>query len=184
MEHKSRENYVWILDYVATGTPKRFWKKEPIPYAQAIGEDHFILLELQVLEEKSLAVGQRISLSSSQGEKRTVTVLSRIFYDDLTTEAKENLPKVLRRIVEFNEQKFVSILNSMGLLTPKLHSFELLAGIGKNTARKIIEKREKGPFTSFNDFKERTKIDNIEEIIVKRIVEELSTKQKYRLFVR
>lgn len=183
MEKKQRENFAWILDYMDRGVPKRFWKKEPVPYAQAVGENYFFLLELQVFGGRRLAVGQRVPLFSSE-ERRTVTVLSRAYYEDLTMEARDNLKQVLVRIIESNEQKFVGIINSMGLITPKLHSYELFSGIGKNITKKIIEEREKSAFKSFKEFEERTGVNNIKEIIAERIKEELSTKQKYKLFVR
>ncbi|MGB9759056.1 MAG: DUF655 domain-containing protein [Thermoproteota archaeon] len=183
MERRQRENFAWILDYMDRGIPKRFWRKEPIPYAQAVGEEYFFLLELQVFGGKRLAIGQRVPLFSRE-EQRTVAVLSRIYYEDLTMEAKDNLKQVLIRIIELNEQRFIGIINSMGLITPKLHSYELLSGIGKNITKKIIEEREKSAFKSFEEFEERTGINNIKEIIAERIKEELSTKQKYKLFVR
>lgn len=183
MEKRQRENFGWVLDYMDRGVPKRFWRKEPIPYAQAVGEEHFFLLELQVFGGRKLAVGQRIPLFSTE-HQRTVAVLSRIYYDDLTMEARDNLKQVLIKIIEANEQKFLGIINSMGLITPKLHSYELLSGIGKNITKKIIEEREKSAFKSFEEFEKRTGVNNIKEIIAERIKEELSTKQKYKLFVR
>ncbi|MCI4438775.1 DUF655 domain-containing protein [archaeon] len=183
MERRQKENFAWILDYMDRGTPKRFWRKEPIPYAQAVGEEYFFLLELQVFGGRRLAIGQRVPLSSRE-EQRTVAVLSRIYYEDLTMEAKDNLKQVLIRIIELNEQRFIGMINSMGLITPKLHSYELLSGIGKNITKKIIEEREKSAFKSFEEFEERTGVSNIKEIIAERIKEELSTKQKYKLFVR
>jgi putative nucleotide binding protein len=183
MERRQKENFAWILDYMDRGIPKRFWRKEPIPYAQAVGEEYFFLLELQVFGGRRLAIGQRVPLFSRE-EQRTVAVLSRIYYEDLTMEAKDNLKQVLIRIIELNEQRFIGMINSMGLITPKLHSYELLSGIGKNITKKIIEEREKSAFKSFEEFEERTGVSNIKEIIAERIKEELSTKQKYKLFVR
>jgi putative nucleotide binding protein len=65
-----------------------------------------------------------------------------------------------------------------------MHSVELLPGIGKKLMWDILEERRKAPFTSFQDIAERTQIRAPKEIIVKRILMELSAEDKYNLFTR
>jgi len=148
-----------------------------------LGEQYFTLLEVAVVKGTKLSVGTRIYVGSGQ-RNEVAAVLGRIDYRDITQLAKDNLPAILDKVVTGNEEKYVRVINSMGLLTPRLHAFELLPGIGKSTTRKIIEERERGPFASFDDFSQRTRISNLGKVIVARIVEEISGEQKYRLFVR
>ncbi len=65
-----------------------------------------------------------------------------------------------------------------------MHSLELLPGIGKKSMWQIVNVREKKPFTSYKDIQERTGLSDIPKIVSKRVMEELSTESKYRLFTR
>lgn len=182
-ETKHYEDYVRVLDFIESGIPRRHWRREPTPHIQGLGESFFSLLEITVVKGKRLNVGERVYVGS--GDRSMVTtILGRIAYEDLTQDAKDNLPKVVEATTKDNEPRFLSMINFFGLLTPRLHAFELLPGVGKTTTRRILEEREKAPFKSFEDFEKRTSITGLHRIITDRIIEELSTPQKYRLFVR
>ena len=70
-------------------------------------------------------------------------------------------------------------------LTIRLHTLELLPGIGKKHLFHILDEREKEPFKSFEDIKQRVPLlgDPV-KLIVSRIVKELTEPCKYYLFVR
>jgi putative nucleotide binding protein len=182
-EFRHREEFARVLDYIRSGVPKKAWRREPMPYVQCIGEDFFAILEVAIVKGVGLSVGAKIYVGNGP-KKEAVSVLGRIDYESLSQTAKDSLPSVLEDIVISNQEKYIGILNSMGLLTPRLHAFELLSGIGRSTTRRIIEERERGAFSSFEDFTQRTKVANPVKVIVARIVEEISTQQRYRLFVR
>jgi len=182
-ETKHYEDYTRVLDFIESGIPRRYWRREPTPHIQCVGESFFSLLEIIVIKGIRVNIGERVYVGPGNRTKVT-TILGRIAYEDLTRDARDNLPKVAEAIVRDNEPRFVSMLNFFGLLTPRLHAFELLPGIGKTTTRKILEEREKMPFKSFEDFEKRIGITNLSRIITDRIIEELSTQQKYRLLVR
>ena len=60
----------------------------------------------------------------------------------------------------------------------------MLPGIGKKHMWEIIGEREKKPFESFEDIKNRVKLmPNPENTIIKRILVELGGEEKYKLFV-
>lgn len=106
----------------------------------------------------------------------------RLKYDDLTPQAKEVLPKVVETIVREKEAKFVQFFNTSGPLTLKLHSLELLRGIGKKTLNAILEERRKRPFRSYDDIKARVGVDAV-ELLIDRILLELQGGEQYYLFV-
>jgi len=182
-ESRHREEFVRVLDFVRSGVPRKSWRRESMPYAQCIGEDFFALLEVAIVKGIDLGIGARIYVGEGP-KKEASSVLGRIDYGSLSQTAKDNLPTVLEQMVLNNQDKYIGLVNSMGLLTPRLHAFELLSGIGRSTTRRIIEERERGPFASFDDFAKRTKVTNLAKVIVERIVDEISTEQRYRLFVR
>jgi putative nucleotide binding protein len=70
-------------------------------------------------------------------------------------------------------------------ITPRMHSLELIPGIGKKYMWAILQAREQKPFGSFKEIQERTGIPGPIKLISKRIMEELLvTDPKYRLFTR
>jgi len=87
-------------------------------------------------------------------------------------------------LVKTQEKRFVDFFNNSQPVTPRMHSLELLPGIGKKSMWQVVNMRERKPFASYKDIQERTGLSDIPKITSKRIIEELSTDSKYRLFTR
>ncbi|MFB6469800.1 MAG: DUF655 domain-containing protein [Vulcanisaeta sp. AZ3] len=183
-----REDYAYILDVIP---PEQMLIRNPSlikrgfprneAYAQAIGEQFFTLLELTLKPEVSADVGERVYIGSGVRDKVN-KIVGRVAYDDLTNEAKKALPEVITKIVKTQESKFVDFFNKAGPITLKMHSLELLRGIGKKTLWQLLEERRKKPFQSFEDIKKRIGIDP-EKLIIDRILRELQGADQYKLFV-
>jgi putative nucleotide binding protein len=108
----------------------------------------------------------------------------KISYDELTATAKAELPYVVEEIVKNNEERFVKFFNLAPPVTNRLHSLELLPGIGKKHMWEILEARKKEPFKSFEELKERVKgLPDPTKMISKRVVDEIMGKDRYKLFV-
>jgi putative nucleotide binding protein len=174
-----KDEYAYVLDFLEYG--HHFGRKEPI--AQMLGERYFNLLEVVVRDNVRLSVGSRVYI----GEKTRAEVRfikDRISFDSLTGNAKAELPFIVEKIVQENEQRFLEFFNKAGPINARLHTLELLPGIGKKHMWEIIEEREKKPFESFKDLKSRLKLlPNPEKILVKRILQEIEGKEKRYLFV-
>lgn len=126
---------------------------------------------------------ERVYVGKGERDK-VLKINKKLTYDELTDTAKAELPYVLEEIVKNNEDRFVKFFNIAPPITNRLHSLELLPGIGKKHMWEIIEEREKKPFESFEDLKKRVKgLPDPVKMIAKRILEELQGKDKYRLFV-
>ena len=70
-------------------------------------------------------------------------------------------------------------------LSTRMHSLELLPGLGKKHMWEIVEERRGDPFTSLENLKERVKlIPDPEKLIVKRVLKELEGNEKHMLFVK
>jgi len=178
------EEYAYVLDYLPQGHPL---DRRPLhlrkPIVQAVGEDFFTLLELVPREGVVLSPGDRVFIG--RGVRDKIDHISRrISYDELTASAKDELVKVVERIVRENERRFVEVFNSAPALTTRMHSLELLRGVGKKKLWEILEERKKRPFESYKDIEERTGLRNVAEAIKERILEELKGGQRYYLFVR
>ena len=151
--------------------------------AQAIGKEHFVLLELvpkkgiflQPLEEIYIGEGKRDKIHHIMG-KLTV--------EKLTTTGKAEMEHVVKDLVEKNDKRFVEFFNNSQPLTTRMHSLELLPGLGKKHMWEIIEQRRDKDFASFEDIKKRVKLmPDPKKAIVKRILDELNGKEKHKIFV-
>ena len=175
-----KDDYLIVLDFLPYGKPGDR-KAEPI--AQGIGDKYFNLLEVVIKEEVQLKPKDRIYIGPEK-RKEVKYIKGRIRYEDLTTLAKENLKEVLNEIVERDEKRFVDFFNRAGPITTRLHSLELLPGIGKKHMWEIIQQRKKKLFESFEELQKRIPmLPNPKRIIVERILEELQNKDRHRLFV-
>jgi putative nucleotide binding protein len=160
-----------VLDYLPYG--REFGKKLPI--VQGLGKEYLTLLEfikpknleIKILEEIPILVKYKI-----------------IKYEQLTETARINLKKVLEKFIKDNENLFIEFINKSVPLTPRLHMLELLPYVGKKITWKIIEEKQKDPFKSFEDLKNRVKTNiDLKKAILQRIIEEYQGKDKYKLFV-
>ncbi len=150
---------------------------------QAIGEENLVLLEILSTNNVTFDAGERIYIGK-EGRKKIISVLGRLNYGDLSPNAKNEIPYVCEKIVLANEQRFVKYFNESMPVTPRLHSLELIPGIGKTYMMQILNEREKGPFVSFEDINKRSGLRDVAKLITKRILEELQGDTRIFLFVK
>ncbi|AKB85318.1 MULTISPECIES: DUF655 domain-containing protein [Methanococcoides] len=179
-----KEDYAWVLDYLPYGstTDKRpSYQKKPL--VQAIGDKHFVLMELVPKEGAAPEIQSRVYIGD--GDRDVIDhVKHRIHYAELSHGAELEIPHVLEECVRHQEEKFVKFFNEAHPITTRLHMLELLPGIGKKLMWAIIDERKKGEFKSLKDLHDRVGgVHTPEKVIVNRILEELKDDNiKYRLF--
>lgn len=183
---KKFEDYAYVVDYLAhgkAGLSKGEYKAEPI--IQLVGESYFTLLEATPRGGSAVTQGERIYIGKDKPRDKIGHILGRISYSDLTSAAKSELLPVLEEAIRRNESRFVEFFNTSQAVTPRMHSLELIPGIGKKYAWAILDLREKKPFQSLQDVKDRAQLPDPVKLLSRRIMEELSEEQpKYRLFTR
>jgi len=179
-----KEEIVIVLDFLPNGYP---FDKTPMhrktAIVQAIGITKFTLLELvprkgeflQPLAEVYIGDGKRDKIHHING---------RINLDKLTQTAKQELTPVIKELIHKNTQKFVNFFNKAQPLSIRMHSLELLPGIGKKHVKELLLQREEKPFENFTDIKNRVKLmPDIETVILKRILFELEEGDKHKIFL-
>ena len=176
------EEYAYILDILPHG------RLGTRPYrggalVQLVGENYFTLLEATVKEGATLRPHDRVYVGKNTRDKVTY-ILGRVGYDEITTAAKTELEGAREKIVLSREGLFVKFFNTAQAITPRMHSLELIPGIGKKYMWQILDQRDRRPFRSLEDLQERANIPNPAKLLVKRILEELEGRSKYRLFTR
>jgi putative nucleotide binding protein len=150
---------------------------------QAIGEENLVILEILSTNNVTFDSGERIYIGK-EGRKKIISVLGRLNYGDLSANAKNEIPYVGEKIVLANEQRFVKYFNESMPVTPRLHSLELIPGIGKTYMMQILNEREKLPFVSFEDINKRSGLRDVVKLITRRIIEELQGNTRIFLFVK
>ena len=178
-----KEEQAIILDFLPNGYPfdtRPMHKKSAI--AQAIGKKYFVLLELVPKKDQFLTPHEEVYIGEGKRDK-IHHIIGKITPDRLTETAKSELSYIMEELVIKNEPRFVEFFNKAQPINMRRHQIELLPGIGKKHMNEILEEREKAPFTSFKDIKERVKlIPDPEKAVIKRILQELQGEEKYSLF--
>jgi putative nucleotide binding protein len=176
----NKDDNIIVLDFLPHG---RATDRRSEPIAQGVGDKFFSLLEVAIKDGITVKPKDKLYIGP---EKRNEVkyIRGRIKYGELTNYARDILEEILTELVLKDEKRFVEFFNKAGPITNRLHSLELLPGIGKKHLWKIIEERKKKPFESLKEIKER--IDMLPDptkIIVKRIINEFEGKDRHRLFV-
>ena len=181
-----KEQHAYILDFLPTGHAE---DTRPIhlrkPIAQALGAEYFILLELSVKEGARVEIESKVFVG--KGERDIVKhVEKRLTYDELTPSARIELPYMIEMIVKENEAKYVEFFNNAQPITTRLHTLELLPGIGKKMMWAFIDERKRGKFKDFAEIETRIKgLHHPDKLIAKRIEQEIQDEQlKYRMFAK
>lgn len=142
-----------------------------------------MLLEILSINNVTFETGERIYIGK-EGRKKIISVLGRLNYKDLSPNARNEIPYVCEKIVLANEQRFVKYFNDSMPVTPRLHSLELIPGIGKTYMMQILNERERHSFDSFDDINKRSGLRDVVKLITKRVIEELQGNTRIFLFVK
>lgn len=180
MINMKKEEYAIVLEYLPNGYPL---EGKMMPIIQAIGEENLTLLELVPRRGISLKIGDKVYIG--EGKRPEIYyILGKLNKEKLTESAKTQLQEFIQEIVEKKEKEFVDFFNKADAINKRIHQIELLPGLGKKHMQEIIKKRKEQPFESFEDMKKRVQnLPNPEKAIEKRIFKELTSLERYNLFI-
>ena len=175
-----KDEWAVCLEYLSHG---HYGMDRSQPVAQVMGDMFFSLLEVIIREGTALKIGERVYIGDGKRDK-VKYIRGRLEFKELTNAAKDEVQPAVEKIVDENPQKFLEFFNKSGQLTTRMHQLELLHGIGKRHLWAIIDERKVKPFENFTELKKRVPLlPDPEKMIVKRIVEEMNDKDRYRIFV-
>ncbi len=183
-QQKTKEDYVIVLDFLPNGYPfdaRPGYMKTPI--VQAVGKTHFVLLELVPKKDITLQPHEDVYIGEGKRDK-IHHINGRLSPNKLTATAKAELEFVIADVVKANEARFVGFFNTAQPLSTRMHSIELLPGMGKKRMWELLEARDQKPFETFKEMRERLRLmPDPEKAIQKRVLAEISEPQKHYLFV-
>ncbi len=182
-QNRRYETHAYVLAVVSPRSTLRNPRPRGPDIVQAIGELYLTLFELAPKRGVKIRPHERVSIERNSMDKID-RVVRRLSYSDLVPEAASELPLVIEMIVTKYEQKYVQFFNEAQPITTRMHSLQLLPGVGPTLMWTILEERKKEPFKSFEDIATRTKLQNPKKAITTRILEELQEDVKRWLFVR
>ena len=181
---KTREEIAIVLDFLPNGyshDDRPLYMKTPI--VQAVGKEHFVLLEL--VPKKGIHLQPYEEVYIGEGKRDKVHhIVGKMPLSKLTSTAKSELEFVIKDIIKKNEKRFIDFFKKAQPLSTRMHQLELLPGLGKKHMWQIIEVRDEKKFEGFTDLKNRVKlIPDPEKVVVKRIMQELEGSEKHKIFV-
>ena len=185
MERRAKEETAIVLDFLPNGyplDPRPSHRKTPI--VQAMGKEHFVLLELVPKKEvDKMQSGEEVYIGEGKRDK-IHHILGKLPMSKLTATAKSELEFMVKDIVEKNQARFIEFFNKAQPLSTRMHQLELLPGLGKKHMWEILEAREQKTFADFKDMKDRVKLmPDPEKAVIRRIMQELQGEEKHRIFV-
>ncbi|MGB9708239.1 MAG: DUF655 domain-containing protein [Candidatus Pacearchaeota archaeon] len=179
MMQETKEEKAIILDFLPNGYPL---EARRMPVAQAVGTSHFTLLELIPRKGIKLQLKEEVYIGPARRDK-IYFIRGRLSKEKLTETAKFQIQDFVSRVVSEQEKKFVEFFNNAQAVNTRLHQLELLPGFGKKYTKLILEERDKKPFDSFENIKQRLKsLPDPKKTVEKRLIEELTKETRYRLF--
>ena len=176
------EEYAYVLDVTARGRSITIRGREGT-IVQAVGEERLTLLELLGVPNMNYDPSERVYIGKD-GRDKILSVLGRLEYNALSASAKNELPLTIEKIVKTNEKRFIDYINAAQPINPRVHSLQLIPGIGKTYLMNILTERDKKRFESFSDLQTRIGLRDPAKLIAKRIVEEISGDARMNIFVR
>lgn len=175
-----KEENAIVLDFLPYGYPL---ERKMMPIAQAIGLKNFTLLQLIPRRGIKLEVGENVYIGDGKRDK-IYYIFGRLPDNKLTETAREQLMDFIGKQISEGEKKFVDFFNVAEAINTRLHQFELLPGFGSKHTKAILEERNKKGFESFADLKKRvSNLPDPRKAVEKRLMEEITGREKYFLFI-
>ncbi len=176
-----KDDWVIVLDFLPSGVASR---GKPEPIAQVIGEKYFSLLEVVPREGMKFSLGDRIYVG--EGTREKIKYIKRsISISELSAFSRSELEEVIKDLVREEEERFIEFFNKAGPISTRMHSLELLPGVGKKHMWELLEARKEKDFDSYEDLKNRVSLlPDPEKMLFKRIMKEIKGEDpRHRLFV-
>ena len=181
---KSKEEKAVVLDFLPNGyhhDERPMYMKTPI--AQAVGKEHFVMLELVPKKGIHLQPFEEVYIGEGKRDK-IHHIVGKMPIEKLTATAKSELEYVIKDVIKKEEKKYIDFFNRARPLSTRMHQLELLPGLGKKHMWQVLEARDEKPFENFADLRNRVKLlPDPEKAVVKRILQELAGNEKHKIFV-
>lgn len=183
-KNQPQEETAIVLDFLPNGyTDKKSRFRGPV--IQALSKKQFSLLELSPKKDVVVQPHDEVYIGSGKRDKVN-HILGKLNNSKLTGTAKAELEFIVKKLVDNEEPRFVTFFNEAQPLNARMHSLELIPGMGKKRMWELLEERRVRPFENFEDIKKRVNATlDPRNSIIKRILAEIqNSEEKHKLFVK
>jgi predicted nucleic acid-binding OB-fold protein len=136
------------------------------PQGVSPGVSHAITEQgLYLIRYRGGEQGESIVVNDGEG------IVGMLRYSDLSVPVQSEFSTILKEIILANPEVFLMFYNRGGPINRKMHTFQLLPGIGPSTAQEMVRKRGSG-WKDFSAVSEDCGIDAA-EYLANRLNEEL-----------
>ena len=126
-----------VLDLLTTENARRRDIAKGEVRVQLIGTTWFTLLEVTPKDNENLMVQEEVELGKDEDSK-ILKIVSRITYDRLSTIAEKALDRAIDAVLVDSEKRFISWINQCDAISIRLHTLQLIKGIGPKFMKIIL----------------------------------------------
>ena len=154
----SGETHLRILDFSV---------RRPVGLdVHAISEPSLYLVRARVIDKAGISGGSRLII-----EENKVGPLSLLRYRDLSTNSEDIILDELIGAIKDNSEIHLGFYNRANNISLKVHAFQLLPGIGKSKAQKMVQSRGMAGWMEFSEVDEACEIDSVRLLAERYLIE-------------
>ena len=154
----SSETHLRILDIS---------ERRPVGYeVHALTEPSLYLVRARVIDKEGITSGSRLIV-----EENKVGPLSLLRYRDLSSNSEDIILDELMGTIKDNTEIHLGFYNRANNISLKVHAFQLLPGIGKSKAQKMVQSRGMAGWMDFSEVDEACEIDSVRLLAERYLIE-------------
>jgi putative nucleotide binding protein len=154
----SGETHIRILDMS---------ERRPVGFeVHALTEPSLYLVRAKVLDREDIDNGSRVPI-----EDNKLGPLSLLRYRDLSTNGEDLILDELIGAIKDNSELHLGFYNRANNISLKVHAFQLLPGVGKSKAQKMVQSRGMAGWMEFSEVDEACEIDSVKLLAERYLIE-------------
>ena len=142
-------------------------ERRPIGHeVHALTEPSLYLVRAKVIDRDGVSNGSRIDITENK-----LGPMSLLRYRDLSTSGEDIILEELIGAVKDNSELHLGFYNRANNISLKVHAFQLLPGIGKSKAQKMVQSRGMAGWMEFSEVDEACEIDSVQLLAERYLIE-------------
>ena len=154
----SGETHLRILDMT---------DRRPVGHeVHGLTEPSLYLVRAKVIDRDGVSHGSRIDVTENK-----LGPMSLLRYRDLSTNSEDVILEELVGAIRANSELHLGFYNLANNISLKVHAFQLLPGIGKSKAQKMVQSRGMAGSMEFSEVDEACEIDSVQLLAERYLIE-------------
>lgn len=142
-------------------------ERRPVGHeVHALTEPSLYLVRARVLDKEGITSGSRLTT-----EENKVGPLSMLRYRDLSSNSEDIILDELIGAIKDNSEIHLGFYNRANNISLKVHAFQLLPGIGKSKAQKMVQSRGMVGWMDFSEVDEACEINSVKLLAERYLIE-------------